>query len=164
MLNILYKWLVTGGTSGKGVILREKRSQKYGIKIFRLRLCFWENRLWIFARYAVHFIASRTHTCVQSARRTVRKFRVDFLENKASNENFLFYIFAFFFHVESPPFRLYYQLPTTLYNYSNINSKCKFSVPIPLFRLLRFKILNKYILLRSKKKPNSRFLIKVSKV
>ena len=31
-------WLVTGGTSGKGVILREKRSRKYRIKIFRLRL------------------------------------------------------------------------------------------------------------------------------
>ena len=38
-------WLVTGGTSGKGVILREKRSRKYRIKIFRLRLCFRENRL-----------------------------------------------------------------------------------------------------------------------
>ena len=44
-------WLVTGGTSGKGLILREKRSRKYRIKIFRLRLCFRENRLWIFARY-----------------------------------------------------------------------------------------------------------------
>ena len=38
-------WLVTGGTSGKGVILREKRSRKYRIRIFRLRLCFRENRL-----------------------------------------------------------------------------------------------------------------------
>ena len=38
-------WLVTGGTSGKGMILREKRSRKYRIKIFRLRLCFRENRL-----------------------------------------------------------------------------------------------------------------------
>ena len=38
-------WLVIGGTSGKGVILREKRSRKYRIKIFRLRLCFRENRL-----------------------------------------------------------------------------------------------------------------------
>ena len=47
-------WLVTGGTSGKGAILREKRSRKYRIKIFRLRLCFRENRLWIFARYATH--------------------------------------------------------------------------------------------------------------
>ena len=45
-------WLVTGGTSGKGVILREKRSRKCRIKIFPLRLCFRENRLWIFARYA----------------------------------------------------------------------------------------------------------------
>ena len=44
-------WLVTGGTSGKGMILREKRSRKYRIKIFRLRLCFRENRLWIFTRY-----------------------------------------------------------------------------------------------------------------
>ena len=42
-------------------------------------------------------------------------FQVDFLENKASNEKFLFYIFDFFFRVESPPFRLYHQLPTTLY-------------------------------------------------
>ena len=45
-VNILYYytgWLVTGGTSGKGVILREKRSRKYRIKIFRLRLCFREN-------------------------------------------------------------------------------------------------------------------------
>ena len=47
--------------------------------------------------------------------RTERKFKVDFLENKASNEKFLFYIFDFFFRVESPPFRLYHQLPTTLY-------------------------------------------------
>ena len=45
-------WLVTGGTSEKGVILREKISRKYRIKIFRLRLCFRENRHWIFARYA----------------------------------------------------------------------------------------------------------------
>ena len=45
-------WLVNGGTSGKGVILREKRSRKYRIKIFLLRLGFLENRLWIFARYA----------------------------------------------------------------------------------------------------------------
>ena len=74
--------------------------------------------------------------------RTERKFKIDFLENKASNEKFLFYIFDLFFRVESPPFRLYHQLPTTLYNYSNINSMCKFSVPILLFRLLRSKILN----------------------
>ena len=47
--------------------------------------------------------------------RTERKFKVDFLENKASNEKFLFYIFDFFFRVESLPFRLYHQLPTTLY-------------------------------------------------
>ena len=38
-------WLATGGTSGKEVILREKRSRKYRIKIFRLKLCFQENRL-----------------------------------------------------------------------------------------------------------------------
>ena len=44
--------MVTGGTSGKGVILREKRSRKYRIKIFRSSLCFRENRLWILARYA----------------------------------------------------------------------------------------------------------------
>ena len=43
------------------------------------------------------------------------KIRVDFLENKASNEKLLFYIFDFFFRVESPPFRLYHQLPITLY-------------------------------------------------
>ena len=48
---------------------------------------------------------------------TERKFKVDFLENKASNEKFLFYIFDFFFRVESPPFRLYHHLLTTLYNY-----------------------------------------------
>ena len=42
LLNIA---LVTGGTSVKGVILREKRNRKYRIKIFRLRLCFRENRL-----------------------------------------------------------------------------------------------------------------------
>ena len=38
-------WLVTGGTSGKEVILHEKGSGKYRIKIFCLRLCFRENRL-----------------------------------------------------------------------------------------------------------------------
>ena len=53
ILSLYYTgWLVTGGTSGKGAILREKRSRKYRIKIFHLRLCFRENRLWIFARYA----------------------------------------------------------------------------------------------------------------
>ena len=40
---------VTGGTSEKGVILHEKISRKYKTKIFHLRLCFRENRLWIFA-------------------------------------------------------------------------------------------------------------------
>ena len=43
--HIYTEWLVTGSTSGNGVILREKISQKYRIKIFRLRLCFRENRL-----------------------------------------------------------------------------------------------------------------------
>ena len=38
------RWLVIGGTSEKEVILHEKRSRKYRIKIFRLRLCFQENR------------------------------------------------------------------------------------------------------------------------
>ena len=38
-------WLVTGGTSAKEVILHEKGSGKYRIKIFCLRLCFRENRL-----------------------------------------------------------------------------------------------------------------------
>ena len=47
--------------------------------------------------------------------RTERKFKIDFLENKTSNEKFLLYIFDFFFRVESPPFRLYHQLPITLY-------------------------------------------------
>ena len=66
-----------------------------------------------------------------------RKFKVDFLENKASNEKFLFYVFDFFFRVESPPFRLYRQLSITLYicykfNYrklrSNILRRVKWSV------------------------------------
>ena len=52
--------------------------------------------------------------------RTNQKFKVDFLENKASKEKFLFYIFDFFFHVESPPLRLYHQLPTTLYTISRV--------------------------------------------
>ena len=47
--------------------------------------------------------------------RTEPKFKVDFLENKASNEKFVFYIFNFFFRVESPPLRLYHRLPITLY-------------------------------------------------
>ena len=51
-IHVYTGWLVTGGTSGKGVILREKISRKYRIKIFRSRLCFRENRLWILARYA----------------------------------------------------------------------------------------------------------------
>ena len=55
--------------------------------------------------------------------RTERKFKVDFLENKASNEKFLFYIFDFFFRVESPPFRLYHQLPTTLYKYFQLEHR-----------------------------------------
>ena len=56
--------------------------------------------------------------------RTERKFKVNFLENKAANEKFLFYIFDLFFRVETPPFRLYHQLPTTLYigNIDKINS------------------------------------------
>ena len=36
----------------RGWFYAKKRSRKYRIKIFRLRLCFRENRLWIFARYA----------------------------------------------------------------------------------------------------------------
>ena len=52
-------WLVTGGTSGKWVILREKRSRKYRIKIFRLRLCFRENSTLNFRSVRVHFIAFR---------------------------------------------------------------------------------------------------------
>ena len=62
--------------------------------------------------------------------RTERRFKVDFLENKASNEKFLFYIFDFFFRVESPPFRLYHQLPTTLYIIANLLSilRCIWSV------------------------------------
>ena len=48
---------------------------------------------------------------LQRAERTLG----DFLENKASNEKFLFYIFDYFFRVESPPFRLYHQLSTILY-------------------------------------------------
>ena len=38
-------WLVTGGTRGKGMILHKKRSRKYRIKIFHLKLCFRQNRL-----------------------------------------------------------------------------------------------------------------------
>ena len=44
-----------------------------------------------------------------------RKFKVYFLENKASNKKFLFHIFDFFFRVKSRPFRLYHQLPISLY-------------------------------------------------
>ena len=50
-----------------------------------------------------------------------KKFKVDFLENKASNEKFLFYIFDLFFRVESRHFRLYYQLPTILYIYVELS-------------------------------------------
>ena len=64
-------------------------------------------------RSTVRSVTTRRDKCT----RTERKFKVDFLENKASNEKFLFYIFDLFFRVESPPFRLYYQLPTTLYIY-----------------------------------------------
>ena len=39
--------------------------------------------------------------------RTERKFKVDFLENKASKEKFVFYIFDFFFRLESTPFQIY---------------------------------------------------------
>lgn len=49
--------------------------------------------------------------------RTERKFKVDFIENKASNKKFLFYIFHFFFRVESPPFRLYH--PVYLLTYAH---------------------------------------------
>ena len=67
----------------------------------------------MFARYndLQWDLSKRSTKCT----RTERKFKIDFLENKASNEKFLFYIFDFFFRVESPPFRLYRQLPTTLY-------------------------------------------------
>ena len=51
-------WLVTGGTSGKGVILREKRSRKYRIKIFRSRFVF-EKIDFRFRSVRVHFITSR---------------------------------------------------------------------------------------------------------
>ena len=61
-----------------------------------------------------HAYPNRRHPdkrVIQRAERTSG----DFLENKASNEKFLFYIFDFFFRVESPPLRLQHQLPTTLY-------------------------------------------------
>ena len=56
--NIYTGWLVTGGTSGKDVIRREKRSRKYRIQIFRLRLCFREqnwrtNFYWTFIYGAI---------------------------------------------------------------------------------------------------------------
>ena len=65
-------------------------------------------------RSTVRSVITRVIKCT----RTERKFKVDFLENKASNEKFLFCIFDSFFRVESPPFRLYHQLPTTLYKIS----------------------------------------------
>ena len=39
---------------------------------------------------------------------TRRILKVDFLENKASNEKILFFIFDLFFHVESPSLHMYY--------------------------------------------------------
>ena len=88
--------------------------------------------------------------------RTERKFKVDFLENKASNEKFSFYIFDFFFRVESPPFRLYHQLPTILY----IKSSEKFlSFCKEIMDALHFPfyiILSNYILFYQNKDHNVR--------
>ena len=63
----------------------------------------------------LHEKISRKYREVIECTRTRRNFKVDFLENKASDGKFLFYIFDLFFHVESLPFRLYHQLPNTLY-------------------------------------------------
>ena len=48
------------------------------------------------------------------------KIQSRFSRKQSLEEKFLFYIFYFFFHVEAPPFRLYYQLPTILYIPSNL--------------------------------------------
>ena len=97
-------WLVTGGTSRKGVILREKRSRKYRIKIFRLRLCFRENRLWIFARYGctlssceqlkekiiVAFHALKQSNTLESVHRNlIRRAKVCVRQNEQHFQQFL---------------------------------------------------------------------------
>ena len=65
--------------------------------------------------------------------RTERKFKADFLENKASNEKFLFYIFDFFFRVESPlsACTISYQPPCIRkYTFSNLT---KFLIHFNIF-------------------------------
>ena len=85
IINIRYTgWLVTGGTSGKGVILRE---------------------------------------------------------NKASNEKFVFYIFDFFFRVESPPLRLYHQLSNTLYNFHELRIRYMKLLPAILLLMKQFQMI-----------------------
>lgn len=51
-------------------------------------------------------------------RRSRPKFKVDFLENEASNEKNVFHIFDLFFHVQSPSPRLYHQYGDIVYKYA----------------------------------------------
>lgn len=47
-----------------------------------------------------------------------RIFKTDLLENEVSNEKILLFIFYLFFHVESPPLRLYCRHRNILYGYT----------------------------------------------
>lgn len=47
--------------------------------------------------------------------RTQHIFQLDFLENQASNEQILFFLFHLFFRLESSSVLLYYQLSDTRY-------------------------------------------------
>lgn len=51
-------------------------------------------------------------------RRSRTKFKVDFLENEASNEKNVFHIFDLFFYVQSPSPRLYHQYRDIVYEMS----------------------------------------------
>ena len=108
-------------TSGKGVILHEKRSRKYRIKIFRSRLCFRENRLWIFARYACTL--SRlviTDLTVDRSKVQSRFSRKQSLKRKT----FILY-FRLLFSRRIIPFPLYHQFTNHL-AYSKFSSLTQF--------------------------------------
>ena len=128
MANFVFKmefchtgWLVIDSTSGKLVILLEKRSRKYRIKIFRLRLYFRENRLWIFDRYAcnacnilerfINITSIETQSTIKSVitkRDKVHAYRAK-IQSRFSRKQSLKWKICIF----STSF--FYQLPTTLY-------------------------------------------------
>ena len=143
MTNLVFKiefchtgWLVIDRTSGKLVILLEKRSRKYRINIFRLRLYFRENRLWIFDLYAcnacnilerfINITSIETQSTIKSVitkRDKVHAYRAKIQSRFSRKQNLKWKIFILYFRLlflrRITPFPLV--PPVTNHSVYNIN-------------------------------------------